>query len=310
MKVRHFLAALVIAFGIGQHAVAEEPKQPESQQEMQQAPVMQKTAEESGAGHEKYAAPADATAGVAPSSAQPAAAESPAKVESAESAQADSWVQSFLYEVKITDVLIALFAGLLVLLALVQSRRMRDAVRVAAESADVAGKSARVAEEALVSGQRAFMFIREIKTFLHQDADTGRFHWTIHPIWANSGNTPTRALSINTSYRLMDAPLSKDFDFPPGGEVVTSAIAGPRSMVEATPGTLSNEDLQAVKDGRKFFYIWGWAEYHDIFEGTRKRVTKFCNQLVEVNGDTAMPASEHNPIQMMFGFHSENNYAD
>lgn len=310
MKARHFLAALLLALSFGQQAFGEEAKQLDAQQ----APVMQKSMEEAAASHDKAVTPDEAAAPAAATS-QPAFADvpaAPAKIEGAavDAVQTADWMDSFLHEVKITDVFVAVFAGLLVLLAWIQAQRMRDAVRVAAGSADVAEKSARVAEEALISGQRAFMFIREIKTFLHHDAKSGKFHWTVHPVWANSGNTPTRALSINTTYRLLDEPLPKDYDFSQSGEGLTPSIAGPRSMVEATPGTISSEDLQAVQEGKKYFYIWGWAEYHDIFEGTRKRMTRFCNQLIEVDGDTSAPANEHHPIQMMFGFHSENNYAD
>jgi hypothetical protein len=332
MQVRHFFAALLLAFGIGQHAVAEEAKKPEAQQEMQQAPVAQEQAATTAAGEDRAAAKTEAPAATATPAAQTteekaeptkaermaasgaAAAEAPA---AAETATSQDWIHSFFYEVKVTDALLALFAGVLVLLVRDLARRMRDAADaakdsavIAEKSASVAEQSARVAEDALISGQRAFMFIREIKTYLHQDPETGKFHWTIHPIWANSGNTPTRGLSINTTYRLLDAPLPKDFDFPESQEDLIPTIAGPRSMVEAVSGTLTSEDLAAVKEGRKFFYIWGWAEYHDIFEGTKKRVTRFCNQLIQVDGDPAFPISDHNPVQMMFGFHSENNYAD
>ena len=221
-----------------------------------------------------------------------------------------SFADSLVHEVKITDILLALFTGVLVVLGWIQARRMRETVAAAKESVAVAEKSARTAEEALVAGQRAFMFIREIKTFLHQDPETGKFHWTIHPVWANSGNTPTRGLSINTTYRLLDKPLPANYEFPESKENLIPTIAGPRSMVEASPGTLSSEDLEAVQQGKKFFYIWGWAEYHDMFEGTKKRVTRFCNQLIEIDGNPMMPVDERNPIQMMFGFHAENNYAD
>ncbi|HYD59542.1 MAG TPA: hypothetical protein VEC35_04270 [Noviherbaspirillum sp.] len=330
MQVRHFFAALLLAFGIGQHAMAEESKKPDAQQEMQQAPVAQEQTATPAAGEDKGTAKAETPAASATPAAQTAAEEKtePTKAErmaaapaepaaATEAATNQDWVHSFFYEVKVTDALLALFAGVLVLLVRDLTRRMRDAADAAKESATIAEKSAsvaeqsaRVAEDALISGQRAFMFIREIKTYLHQDPDTGKFHWTIHPIWANSGNTPTRGLSINTTYRLLDAPLLKDYDFPESQEDLIPTIAGPRSMVEAVSGTLTSEDLAAVKEGRKFFYIWGWAEYHDIFEGTKKRVTRFCNQLIQVDGDPAFPISDHNPVQMMFGFHTENNYAD
>ena len=87
-------------------------------------------------------------------------------------------------------------------------------------------------------------------------------------------------------------------------------IAGPKAMVEAVPGAISAEDLAAVQQGRKHFYIWGWAEYHDIFEGTKKHSTRFCNQLMQVIGNPMAAINEHNMVQMLFGFHSENNCAD
>jgi len=314
MQVRHFFAALMFAIGIGQHAVAEEPMKTEAQQEMQQAPVAQEQAATAVPAEEKAAVNAEAP--VASTTRAPLAKTEAVDPPSATSVSPD-WIHSFFYDVKVTDVLLAVFAGLLVLLGRDLARRMRDTSAAAKDSAAVAGKSAaiaeksaRVAEDALISGQRAFMFIREIKTYLHQDPATGKFHWTIHPVWANSGNTPTRGLSINTTYRLLDEPLPDGYDFPESQEDLIPTIAGPRSMVEAVSGTLSSEDLAAVKEGRKFFYIWGWAEYHDIFEGTKKRVTRFCNQLIEVDGDPAAPINEHNPLQMMFGFHTENNYAD
>jgi hypothetical protein len=318
MQVKHFFAALLLAFGISQQVMAEEPKKPEAQQEMQQQSVAQEQAATAAPAAEKAAEKSEAPAAVPAQTEQPApVAKTAASSVPSEVTETPDRIHSFFYDVKVTDVLLAIFAGLLVLLGRDLARRMRDTATAAKESASVAErsatvaeKSARVAEDALISGQRAFMFIREIKTYLHQDPDTGGFHWTIHPIWANSGNTPTRGLSINTTYRLLDEPLPKDYNFPESQEDLIPTIAGPRSMVEAVSGTLSSEDLAAVKEGRKFFYIWGWAEYHDIFEGTKKRVTRFCNQLIEVDGDPVTPINEHNPLQMMFGFHSENNYAD
>jgi|GEM_PF-2060097 len=319
MEARHFVIAFFLALGAAQSAIADEMKMPEGQPDAQQAPVApikQETAESSQAHQDKPALKSETeapqTAQGAVTSMPAASPVAPAKPESAAfpAMQTMNWVESFLLEVKVTDALLALFTGLLVVLSWIQARRMRETANAATNSAAVAQKSARVAEEALISGQRAFMFIREIKTVLHQDPETGKFQWTIHPIWANSGNTPTRGLSINTTYRLLDEPLPPNYDFPESREGLIPAIAGPRSMVEAAPGTLSGEELQAIQSGKKFLYIWGWAEYHDIFEGTKKRVTRFCNQLIQVDGDPTMPASEHNPIQMMFGFHTENNYAD
>lgn len=324
MRPRHLFAAILLAYSAGQNALAEEPKKPEAAQETQLQASAHEPMEASASASIKPTTPAEttttattattaasATAPTSESTRTTSAPTTPDKTQAAPAQTAEpSYANSLLHEVKITDILLALFTGLLVMLGWIQARRMSETVAAAKESAAVAEKSARTAEEALIAGQRAFMFIREIKTFLHQDPETGKFHWTIHPVWANSGNTPTRGLSINTSYRLLDQPLPANYEFPESKENLIPTIAGPRSMVEALPGTLSSEDLEAVQQGKKFFYIWGWAEYHDIFEGTKKRVTRFCNQLVEVDGNPMMPVDERNPIQMMFGFHAENNYAD
>jgi hypothetical protein len=321
MRPRHLFAAILLAYSAGQYAFAEEPKKADAAQETQLQLPAQSSTEASAIASIKPATPVEtttpATTAVSSSASTPEsmqAASTPTAPEKAPVVTTQtaepSFADSLVHEVKITDILLALFTGVLVVLGWIQARRMRETVAAAKESAAVAEKSARTAEEALVAGQRAFMFIREIKTFLHQDPETGKFHWTIHPVWANSGNTPTRGLSINTTYRLLDKPLPANYEFPESKENLIPTIAGPRSMVEASPGTLSGEDLEAVQQGKKFFYIWGWAEYHDMFEGTKKRVTRFCNQLIEIDGNPMMPVDERNPIQMMFGFHAENNYAD
>ena len=253
------------------------------------------------------AAPAVPPPGATPVSA--AADAAPAAPAAAAPAQ-PSWRDSFLYNIKATDVLLALFAGLLVLIARTQARRLDETARAAAGTAQAAEKTARTAENALVAGQRAFMFLREFKTFLHVDDASGQYRWTLHPVWENSGNTPTKGLEIYTTYRLLDEPLAPGYDFPSTAEDRVTAIAGPRALVEGAPGSIGAEDLAAVQQGKKYFYIWGRAEYHDIFDGTGRHTTRFCNQLVQVIGDPGAPISEHNMVQLMFGFHGEHNGAD
>lgn len=253
--------------------------------------------------------PAAAPALSAPAAAPLKAAADAAPVPAAAPAQ-PSWPDSFLYNIKATDVLLALFAGLLVLIARAQARRLDDTARAAAGTAQAAQQTARTAENALVAGQRAFMFLREFKTFLHVDDASGQYRWTLHPVWENSGNTPTKGLEIYTTYRLLDAPLAPGYDFPSTAHEMVTAIAGPRALVEGAPGSIGADDLAAVQQGKKYFYIWGRAEYHDIFDGTGRHTTRFCNQLVQVIGDPAAPINEHNMVQLMFGFHSENNSAD
>lgn len=314
MKSKHVIAALwLVCSAVLAQEPKTEPAQPEAQQPAPAAAVQEN--KEAGISPAKAAEPKDSAD---QNHAQAATALNSAlslRMKATQVAQQDdadngAWIDGFLYEVKITDVLVALFSGLLVVGMVLQARRMRETVKATTETAQAADKTARAAEDALVAGQRAFMFIKEFKTFLHFDAVTGQYRWSIHPVWENSGNTPTKGLSINTTYRLLDEPLPKEYTFPNSKEDLIPTIAGPKAMVEAVPGAISAEDLEAVQQGRKHFYIWGWAEYHDIFEGTKKHTTRFCNQLMQVIGDPTAAINEHNMVQMMFGFHSENNCAD
>ncbi|HEX7633830.1 MAG TPA: hypothetical protein VF427_00955 [Noviherbaspirillum sp.] len=315
MKLKHVIAALwLVCSAVLAQEPKTEPVQAEAQQQAAPAAAVQEN-KEINASQNKAAAPQDSAAqnhAQAPAALNNAPSLGTKAPQAALSDDADigGWIDSFLYEVKITDVLVALFSGLLVIGMVLQARRMRETVKATMETAQAADKTARAAEDALVAGQRAFMFIKEFKTFLHFDAVSGQYRWSIHPVWENSGNTPTRGLSINTTYRLLDEPLPKDYAFPNSREDLIPTIAGPKAMVEAVPGAISAEDLAAVQQGSKHFYIWGWAEYHDIFEGTKKHTTRFCNQLMQVVGDPMAAINEHNMVQMLFGFHSENNYAD
>lgn len=308
MKLKHVIAAFWLLCGaaLAQETTTEQA-QPEVQQQTAPGAVVQENKEavvsQAKTGEPKASAVQDEHAQAFPTS-------NSAPVRAPDDADSLGWVDSFLYEVKVTDVVVMLFSGLLVAGMILQTRRMGETVKATRETAQAADKTARAAEDALIAGQRAFMFIKEFKTFLHFDESTGHYRWSIHPIWENSGNTPTKGLSINTTYRLLDEPLPKDYAFPNSKEDLIPTIAGPKAMVEAVAGTLSAEDLAAVQEGRKHFYIWGWAEYHDIFEGTKKHTTRFCNQLMQVIGEPLATINEHNMVQMLFGFHSENNWAD
>ena len=99
------------------------------------------------------------------------------------------WSRRFLCEIKATDIAIAGF-GLFLILAIVfqslfQGVWMRRML-VASE------RSARTVDEALISVQRPYVFLREfrinlVKNPINEEIQT----CTIQPIWENTGATPT-----------------------------------------------------------------------------------------------------------------------
>ena len=126
-----------------------------------------------------------------------------------------------------------------------------------------------------------------------------RYFWSIHPKWINSGNTPTRKLDINVAYDLRDSPLPDGFTFPlPANPEQIPASISPNLSIESVPYNIFGDDLVAISEGKKHFYIWGVARYHDVFPATPKRITKFCCYIGNITG---------NPIK---GFDKDSNIVE
>jgi hypothetical protein len=97
----------------------------------------------------------------------------------------------------ITDGLIALFNGLLVLATI--------ALFISAEkSADAAKKSAEIAERALIAGQRAFVSV-SFEPSANMDLASGHITaWSFTPVWYNAGDTPTREMQNHINFLIFD----------------------------------------------------------------------------------------------------------
>lgn len=82
-------------------------------------------------------------------------------------------------------------------------------------------------------------------------------------------------------------------------------------MIESMPRDIIGDELVAIRDGRKHFYVWGIAEYQDVFPGTPKRITKFCCFIGNVTGDPreAYDANS-NIVEITFTFYHLHNCAD
>ncbi|HEV2037137.1 MAG TPA: hypothetical protein VGQ96_00910, partial [Candidatus Eremiobacteraceae bacterium] len=88
-------------------------------------------------------------------------------------------------------------------------------------------------------------------------------------------------------------------------------VIAPHGSLLAQEFHIPGEYLLAVKRREKRFYIWGWAEYTDIFSNTKPHITRFCNELTGVTGDPLSHfSSEANNVQLTFSLHPENNCAD
>jgi hypothetical protein len=150
-------------------------------------------------------------------------------------------------------------------------------------------RQAELTREAFIADKRAFVFASGISPFYEPDPATSHFNWRIAPTWQNSGDTPTRALRIYTDCVFSNAPIPPTFDFnyvDPNSRPGMGNMLGPKmvSIGGQAPHlphqtALTPQDILDIQNGRKFFYLWGWARYFDTLPGTREHSAesrRFC----------------------------------
>jgi len=147
-----------------------------------------------------------------------------------------------------------------------------------AKSADAANVSATVAKSALEVGERAFVS----QTFTQNQEGN---NVVIQVRWANTGNTPTKGMVMHVSFGgLRSRPLPDKFSFPDiwqkGESRVPTFVSIPakdfgQGIYISIPRTLLPNKIGAP---RNYFYVWGWARYHDMFPGTAEHITEFCDE--------------------------------
>jgi hypothetical protein len=179
-------------------------------------------------------------------------------------------------------------------------------------TAKAAQRSAQIAEQALVAGQRAFVSVGNWLSIAQKKVETGEvIAWGFRVRWYNAGNTPTRDMLNYVNLRLSNTDLPADWDFPDHrgnvagkNEPVQLGIA-PKGTVESAMLTISVGDLDDVIHERKFLHFWGWTTYGDVFPGTGKHVTRFAVRIT-AGGDPT------NPDKMSFNYDwlSQYNCAD
>lgn len=175
----------------------------------------------------------------------------------------------------------AITGGAIVWQDMVATRTLREMQRQypkLEESADAANTSAAIAKSALETGERAFVF----QTFTKNQEGN---NVVIQVRWENTGNTPTKGMAEHVSFSgLRSRPLPDNFTFPEiwqkGEPHVPTHISVPakgfgQGIYVSVPQTLLPSKLGAPG---AYFYVWGWARYHDMFPGTAGHVSEFCDE--------------------------------
>jgi hypothetical protein len=224
------------------------------------------------------------------------------------------WTRTFTDPVAFFTAALAVFSAGLLVVAALQIWLLLRAEDVSRIAANAAKDSAQIAREALVTSQRAFIRAAGFPWLWRPDTDrTGKYFFDIQPTLENAGNTPTVDASINVNSSLREKPLPDDFDFPYVGEP-GEAVIGSKQSVGVNNAIILDDDLLAVQQGKKFFYIWGTATYRDVFEGTPVHTTQFCTQIQRVIGNPLDPRDPNVPkgtsVEIYFRIHPKHNKTD
>ena len=166
--------------------------------------------------------------------------------------------------------------------AVIAARAARDAVKIASNTAEYQLR-AYVAQEII------------IWTPIKQPGSKTINGYNLTIRWKNCGSTPARRCRTRLNVGFFEKGLPKDFDYPdpPTGKAMPStekSHMAPNGTITNTLG-ITVAEAQAAQRGKSKIFAWGWTEYDDIFEGTARRRTEICVEVViSPDGRSITPA--------------------
>jgi hypothetical protein len=195
-----------------------------------------------------------------------------------------SQVQALVAGVKQNETLITLAKDQLEVI-----RQTADAAQGSAETAEV---QTRITRRMLEIGERPWVGMESIKM---TSAFVANEPLTTAIVIRNTGSSP--GINVVGKSRVAWGPGELPED-PPYGEGDSPGSVGtlfPGNTVSHTLETtrgLSAQEIEAIKGGRMFFYVFGFIEYDDIF-GKRHK-TRYCGHYRPTKGQLFSICSRYN----------------
>lgn len=122
--------------------------------------------------------------------------------------------------------------------------------------------------------------------------------WAFEPVWENTGGTRTIEMINHVNFIEFGSEIPDEFEFPDfyGGDWFGYAklLLGPRQTLRGQPLERPVDTLLAVKRRERRLFLYGWAEYYDVFDSLRLHRTEFCREI--------MVLGEPNEINCQFRF--------
>ena len=148
-----------------------------------------------------------------------------------------------------------------------------------ADAAKVANVTTR---EALTSVQRAFIFFvgNASATKVVIDNRITDLNFTLP--FNNAGVTPTKNAESRVNWQSFPDGLPTNFNFPDTGSVLSRQFDIPPKAYGNGTFAIPIGYIEAAKQSHTHLFVWGWIAYSDIFANTPRRLSEFCDEIVNI----------------------------
>jgi hypothetical protein len=138
---------------------------------------------------------------------------------------------------------------------------------------------------AMIASNRAFVFVKTIEHRLIDNKTTRTITgWNFITQWENGGNTHAKNRTTHVHCGVSEQPIEFNFEFPDLGDVVSDGgMIGPKGVMHSHT-EIPVEIFDKTRSGGAHVYLWGWTDYDDIFQRTKRHRTEFCVEII-VHGD-------------------------
>jgi hypothetical protein len=164
------------------------------------------------------------------------------------------------------------------------------------EQVDKSEVANNIARQALGEANKPYVMFSSLAP--HLTKDLNGVHKQAGLTFTNYGNTP----ALNPVF-YMCTPLTKETSGAPSYKCdlaeppAKANPLGPKQTTTFSGPIISEADLEASKDERKFIYVFGFLKYDDKIDvdpygNTKRRVTSFCQRIVQ----PTMTIVDNNPV--------------
>jgi hypothetical protein len=148
--------------------------------------------------------------------------------------------------------------------------------------------------EALTSVQRAFVSFLG-SAYISKTVVAGKTTELVFNLpWENSGVTPTKNADSRVNWKVFTDDLPANFTFADQGNVQHRQFEIPPKGVANTTLPVQVVFVDAARKGGPHLFVWGWITYNDIFDNTPRRLSEFCDEIINIKStpeDIADPAA-------------------